>query len=80
VAEEMLYAAQKPRAKMHGALPRIRSRGTPPETPPPFRSEDLRGTRERRPMQRQNLSSLAALCSLPFVGPERTTSLSRQTL
>ena len=36
----------------------------------PGRSEDLPVTRERRQIQSQNLSSLAALCGLPLVGPE----------
>jgi hypothetical protein len=36
----------------------------------PGRSEDLPVTRERRQIQRQNLSSLAALCGLPLVGPQ----------
>jgi hypothetical protein len=36
----------------------------------PGRSEDLPVTRERRQIQRQNLSSLAALSGLPLVGPE----------
>ena len=36
----------------------------------PGRSEDLPVTRERRPIQRQNLSPFAALCGLPLVGPE----------
>ena len=99
MADEMLYAAHKPRGKVHGALPRIPARGTPPEPPAAFpfrsmfqngprrqgfaaprtnrapltapgRSENLPVTRERRQIQRQNLSSLAALCGLPLVGPE----------
>lgn len=87
MAEEgILYAAQKPRGKVRGALPRIPARGTPPETPAAFpfrsmfqngprrqgfaaprtnrapltapgRSEDLPMTRERRQLQKQNLSS-----------------------
>ncbi len=36
----------------------------------PGRSEDFPMTRERRRIQRQNLSSSAALCGLPLVGPE----------
>ena len=36
----------------------------------PGRSEDLPVTRERRPIQRQNLSPFAALCGLPLVGLE----------
>ena len=36
----------------------------------PGRSEDLPVTRERRPIQRQNLSSFAAQPGLPLVGPE----------
>ncbi len=36
----------------------------------PGRSADLPVTRERRRIQRQNLSSSAALCGLPLVGPE----------
>jgi len=36
----------------------------------PGRSEDLPMTRERRQIQRQNLSWFAALCGLPLVGPE----------
>jgi hypothetical protein len=36
----------------------------------PGRSEDLSMTRERRPIQRQNLSPFAALRGLPLVGPE----------
>ena len=36
----------------------------------PGRSEDLPMTRERRQIQRQNLSSSAALNGLPLVGPE----------
>jgi hypothetical protein len=34
------------------------------------RSEELPMTRERRQMQRQNLSPFAAGCGLPLVGPE----------
>jgi hypothetical protein len=110
-AAGILYAAQKARGKVRGALPRIPARGTPPETPAAFpfasmfqngprrqgcapenlfkpgkdfppprtnrapltaagRSEDLPMTRERRQIQRQNLSSFAALSGLPLVGPE----------
>ena len=36
MADEILYAAQEPRGKAHGALPRIPARGTPPETPAAF--------------------------------------------
>ena len=36
----------------------------------PGRSENLPMTRERRQIQRPNLSSSAALCALPLVGPE----------
>jgi len=36
----------------------------------PGRSENLPMTRERRQIQRQNLSSFTALCGLPLVGPE----------
>jgi len=36
----------------------------------PGRSEDLPMTRERRQIQRQNLSWFAAPCGLPLVGPE----------
>ena len=36
----------------------------------PVRSEDLPMTRERRQIQRQNLSPFAALSGLPLVGPE----------
>ncbi len=99
MADELLYAAQKPRGKVRGALPRVPARGTPPETPAAFpfrfmfqnrprrqgfasprtnrapltapgRSEDLSMTRERRQIQRQNLSPFAAGCGLPLVGPE----------
>src|SRR5262252_8521265 len=95
----MLYAAQKTRGKVRGALSRIPARGTLPETPAAFpfrsmfqngprrqgfaaprtnrapltapgRSEDLPLTRERRQIQRQNLSSFAAQSGLPLVGPE----------
>ena len=33
---KILYAAQKARGKVRGALPRIPARGTPPETPGPL--------------------------------------------
>ena len=36
----------------------------------PGRSEDLPMTRERRQIQRPNLSWFVALCGLPLVGPE----------
>jgi hypothetical protein len=36
----------------------------------PGRSDDFPMTRERRQIQRPNLSSSAALCGLPLVGPE----------
>jgi hypothetical protein len=36
----------------------------------PGRSEDLSMTRKRRQIQRQPLSSFAAPCGLPLVGPE----------
>ena len=34
--DRILYAAQKTRGKVRGALPRIPARGTPPETPGPL--------------------------------------------
>jgi hypothetical protein len=40
----------------------------------PGRSEDFPMTRERRQIQRQNLSSSAALCGLPLSAPSCSTS------
>jgi len=54
VAEEMLYAAQKTRGKVRGALPRIPARRTPPENsaafpfPFMFRNSVVHGVRPPR--------------------------------